>query len=405
MIYLLALILIFIGVYRYDYLDNRRGESLYWILLCILLISIAGFRYRLGIDSLEYSEFYHHINPINKLGVRDFLSTRFAPGFVLLTSLCKTLCDDFMLLQFIVAGIVNLSVFYFFKTNTKHCYFGLLLYFLFLYTDLNMEVIREAIAVSLFLISWQFFRNSRWFEYYVFILIAMLFHLSATVFLLLPLICLPGVKQLFTFGKRTWLIGGIVLATGFVIHHFFLDYLKLIVFTESMLDRINQYARTGLGGLETLNMMGVITSIFRLVVYPCIAMFFLNRKYNTTLPEKNSLFKVEAISLLSIYISLLSFTVFIFARFNNYLLFFSFLLISDWVFSYLDLKRKKIRLEFITWILIFLPLFAINTYTLYFSNVNRTGSLKNYMKYYPYESVFDEKKDKDRENVFHYQRR
>lgn len=405
MVYLLAVMLILVGVYSYDYRGIIRGEKLYYIILCLFLISIAGFRYRLGIDAIEYSDYYAHANPINKLSLRDFINTRYAPGFVVLVSFCKTISSEFMLLQFVESAMVNCAVFYFFKSNTRHCYFGILLYFLYLYTDLNMEVMREAIAVSFFLVAWQFFRDSKWLIYYLLALFATLFHVSAFALLFLPVICLPVIRQIFVFGKRTWIIGTVILVVGFAIHHFLLEYLKFIVFTESMLDRVNEYAKSGVGGLETLNATGIITSIFRLVVYPCIAMYFINRKYNNNIHSDKGLEKTEILSLASIYIGLISFSVFIFSRYNNYLLFFSFLIMSDWIFSILDFKNKRLRLGFAKWMVIFLPLFVVNTYSVYFNKVNRTGTLKSYMKYFPYKSVFEKEKDNNREKLFHYQRR
>lgn len=403
MIYLFPLILILIGVFNFDYRKLSHGKLLLWCIICISLIVIAGLRYRIGVDTIQYMNYFDRINDLNNLGPIDFQKTRYAPGFVIFASLCKSLTDEIFLMQIIVATFLNISVFLFFWRNTSHCFFAALLYLFFLYFALNMEVMRESIAVGFFLLAWPYLKVGRLIPYYILVLIATLFHISAVVLLILPLIFLPGIRGLFTFGMRTWYIGGVVLLFGFTLRYFLFDFVQMISINEKMTELANKYAQNDLGGLKTLNIFGIINTIFVYVTYPCLALAFLRKQERSSeYRGERVLFKEEILCVLSIYISLLSVSVIIIGRFNNYFMFFSYLLVADWIFSDIKFSHKLVRLRFGNWTIIFLPLFLFSIYSYYFSNINRDGSLKTYMKYFPYASVFDRNLDPDREKAFRY---
>ena len=405
MVYCIALVLILIGIYTYDYQNTKRNKLLLWIILCIFLICIAGFRYRLGADTIMYTRYYETIPNIFDLRGKTFEHTRFAPGFIVLMSLCKTFSDDVVLLLIVESLIVNISVFYLFWQNSKHCYFALLLYFIFLYTDLNMEVLREAIAVSIFLWAWPFFKNGKWLPYYIMTLFSTLFHISAIMTLLLPVICIPGIKEIFKFGKRTIIFSLIIFFIGIFISQYFIKYIELLSLSENVMERADAYSKDSMGGSNNLNIVGVIQKLTVYVGYVSIAMYFLNKQSNPYRLHNMAIIKTEMLAICSIYVSIFSIFVFIVARYNNYLLFFSLIIISDWIFTPLSINRRKVKLQPAIWILLFIPFFTLATYSLYYNNFNKAGTLKSYMKYVPYNSVFDKEKDADREKTFKYKRR
>lgn len=402
MVYLFALILILIGVARYDYLRFERGKLFYIVLLFLVLVCISGFRYRLGSDSVAYSRFFDRTPTLMELRPIYFDQSRFAAGFVLFTSFCKTISGEFAFMQFLLSLILNSVVFRFFYKNTKHFFFAVLLYYFFLYTDLNFEVLREMLSVSVFLLAWPFFREGKWLWYYGMCILASFFHLSAFFLFLLPVICIPGVNNLFKYGKRTFIIGIFVLAIGFAINHYFIDFIRLIAFSEAVDSRADLYSKSKMGGSNSLNIAGIIMTILRLVLYPCLAMYALNKIKAREIINSLSFQKIENLSIASIYISLLSITVFILMRFNNYLLFFPILLISDWVFTEIYVSNKRIRLQFVSWFIFFLPLFVSQFYSLYFYKIGHSGIWHSYMKYYPYESIFTNELDRDREKIIKY---
>lgn len=397
MLYLIVILFILFGIYRYDYRQVEKGKLLYWSLLLIMLICIAGFRYRMGVDSIVYEVYYtHKTNPLSHLKAIDFSESRFAPAFVLLMSLCKSITDDFMLLQFVVATIVNCSIFYFFWKNTRHIFFAALLYFFILYFNLNMEVLREAIAVSIFLLSWPFFRDGKWLWYYLFALFAFSWHVSAAFLFLLPLTQIPGINWLFRFNIRTFVIGGILLGLSLVVMQQFYTLMQYLSLNDSMAERAQAYSNNSLGGAR-FNIFGIISQIIKYVLYPSLAMYFLNKNPETL--ESNDMRKKENLSVANIYISLMSAGLYILVRYNNYLLFFSIILISDWLFSVIRFNLQKIRLNPAIWAAIFLPLFITVFSTFYMAGANKEGTLKTYMMYYPYTDGFNKELVAEREKI------
>ena len=103
MLYIFILLLIFIGIYQYDYRHVDRGRLFYWILLLIIFICLAGFRYRMGTDSINYETTYERDIPtLDRLKLMDFYDLRYMPGYILLASVSRTISNEFMLLQFII---------------------------------------------------------------------------------------------------------------------------------------------------------------------------------------------------------------------------------------------------------------------------------------------------------------
>lgn len=400
MIYLLPLILILFGVVRYDYLSGKRGRLFLIFLLYIALVCIAGFRFRLGGDTVVYTNYFEHLPEIDKLRSIDLNRSRYAPGFIILLSLSKTIYNEFFFFQFIVSIFINTAVFLFFFKNSKHFFFGILLYYFYFYTELNMEVLRETVAISIFLFAWPYFKEGKWIQYYILAILAIFFHMSAFMLILLPLICLPGINYIFTFGRRTFFFCLVIFILGVSMNIYFTNFMEIIALTEKMSDVATTYSKNSMGGSRMLNINGIISIIIRLILYPCLALYFLNSKYKEKLREMNGLIKAERITVLSLYIAVGSMTVIILFRFNNYLAFFPLLLISDWVFSSLQFKMKRIRLGLGTWFLIVLPMFLMQFYSLYYYRYTDNGSYISYMKYYPYQSIFDKEKDIEREHIY-----
>lgn len=405
MIYLIPVLAVLAGCYIYDYRRRTDGKFLLWIILLITFICIAGFRYRMGGDTIQYNIYFEKLPTLNRLSAINFAENRYAPGFIALCSFCKTIVNDFMLVQFVVSLIVNSVVFYFFWKNTKNPFFALFLYSFLLYLALNMEVLREALAVSCFLLAWPFFRDGKWIYYLCCCAIALLFHISAIVLFLLPLICVPGIKFFFKFGVRTWFVCGFLLAFSFLISYFFFDFIKMIAITDNMMERADAYANNVWGGSHSLNISGFITKTIKYILYPALAMYFINESRKNKIENDSSLEKKEALAVTSIYISIVSVSILILQRYNNYLLFFPFLLISDWMFSTFKVGAKKVKMGFVSGMIIILPLIILSFTTFYFQPINKEGTIRTYMLYYPYTSGFDKALDPDREKLILYLRK
>lgn len=425
MIYIVVLLLMLIGVYAYDYRGYRRSYNLSYWAFFVILVLIAGLRFRIGTDSIVYESYYENVPPVWELFSFNFDSTRFEPGFLVFASIPRSFSSDFMWLQFMESIVINLVVFWFILKNTPHRFLCLLLYYVILYFNLNMQVMREALAVAAFLLAWPFFRDGKWVWYYCLAFISFAMHTSAAFLLIIPLFCLPGVKQLFFIGKRSILMCVLLFALGVFVQTRFTSIFSLMAVTERMLDRVNEYSHHEMGK-NVLNLTGVLGVLVQYCVYPLVALYFLGkgRKYEASKEihrekeeedepdetEESKRIKAEnrkyerwqIMVMLGVYLMVFSIPIFIFRRYFNYFGMFSLATIATWTFSKLMVRPgKRVRLGFAQWILILLPWFLL-TSSYYNGWANKSGTLKTYQIYYPYSSRFDPETDSDREAIYHY---
>ena len=404
MVYLVVLLLILFGIFWYDYMRHKTGRILLWVLICGFLICIAGLRYRLGQDTLTYIGDYAAIHPISQIRGDDFVRTRFAPGFVVVSSIFKQFTSDFTWFQLFQAAVVNSVLFCFFYKHCRHIFFAALVYFFYLYFLYSFQQMRESFAVCVFLMSWDFFRQGKWLLWYIASIIGFLFHMSAIMMFFLPLICMPGLRQLFIFGKRTWFVCVGVFVFSIIVQAVFFKYLEIIAISASMLERIRNYQHNYLGG-SILNFNGMIGTFFQYILYPVLSLYFLQKLRSPRRENSSEFRKFDAMVLMSVFVAVFSISVTIMARYENYFFPFAILAMCDWLFSYIKVKRKKLRLRLVYWVIIFLPMFAFHISGTYFSDMNRSGTLKAYMVYYPYTSVLDKSSDPKTEKAINYLRR
>lgn len=401
MIYLIVLFLIMLCVYAFDLRKHRQFEPLcYWGFFVVFVV-IAGLRYRIGTDSIVYERDYENIPMIWELSKFKFASVRYEPGFMVFASIPRSVSSDFTLLQFFHAAVVNLVFFWFIKNNSTHKFLCLAFYFLILYLNLCMQVLREALAVCLFLLAWPSFRDGIWWKYYILVVLAFFFHTSAIVLWFLPFFCLPGIRSLFVIGKRTLLICLVLVLLGLFIQSRFSAVFSALAVTDRMMDRVNEYKDTYFA-TGNLAIGGILMILAQVCMYPLAAAYFLyvaGKSKDKKKAIKESRFEMMVVA--GIYFMILSLTMSIFVRYFNYFGIFCLAAVATWAFSKIRFFGKTYRLKMVYWCLIILPYFALNLYS-YNSNANKSGTLKNYMIYYPYYTRLDPQVDSNRENIYRY---
>lgn len=389
--------------YRYDYRQRKlfRGFSFY--AMYVVLVGVAGFRYRMGVDSLYYEwEYLHDFPTLTDLTFKFFSESRYQPLYIIFEALCKSISKEFFFFQLAHAAIVNGVIFWFFRKYTKHTFFGLFLYALLLYIPFNMEVMRESIAVAFFLLGWPAFRRGNWLVYYIFSFISFGFHISAIVTMVVPLFWIKGLRNIFIFGKRTIFLCAGLLVLSFGLYKVFFEVIQVLSINDTVTERANTYSENELGS-SMLNIKGMIGYLLKFAVYPLLALYFMQKgrvvKKLASKRERTAMVKEEYMTMWNIYMALVTLAIAIFHRYNNYFAPFAFLIVSDWVFTPLKVGRKILRLNYVGWLVMFIPLLFIHIYSFYVP-VNQRGNLKQYMIYAPYKSRLNPELDKDREEVF-----
>ena len=297
-------------------------------------------------------------------------------------------------MQLLQATLVNVVFFRFVRNNSKNPFFAILVYYIFLYLNYTCEVMRESCAVSMFLLGWEYLKRDKWLIFTLFCLLAIGFHISAIVLLSIPLMKIMGLWNIIHVNRNTIIIAFVVFFIGTILQQYIFDYL-ISLNIDGISTKAISYSKKDLSG-STINIIGIIATIVRNSFYPFIATLYL--KQNGLL-EKNW----EQIIFLSLCVTILTIPISLMYRYNNYFFPFALIILSNVVYTRsVRLKKRVIKVSsYMVWFIILIPMFFFQL-KIYTSNIDNNSRYKNYMRYYPYSSIFTKEIDKDREYLFNY---
>ncbi len=377
--------------YYFDFRNqNNKNKYLYYYSVLIVLILFAGLRYRIGLDTIRYMSYFQGIPTFNTISLSDWKNpTGYEPLYYLLVVISKSISTDFFVFQIIHATIVNSIIFYYIKNNTKYIFTGVFCYFIFCYLNFNCEILRESLAVSVFLISSKHLIRGQYLKYYLGVLIACLFHISALFLVALPL--LKKIKLNYVV-----LIGTIplVFLVGYLINSDSSTYLQLLLDLNQSLDgKIDRYSSSTLIQ-DMLSINGIIILMICNAIYPIASLFYLKKK-NPILAQKFEMFifMFVIVSILTLFIAL-------FYRLLNYFIVFTLIIFSEAIINFYIKSRKYKKAAFNMVLIVFFPLFFFNIHS-YFGNESNSN-IKKYSRYHPYSSIIEEEEDRERELLFIY---
>lgn len=395
MIYLLLFIYLFYLTIKYDVLGGKQYKMTHFYIVLILLILISGLRYRLGTDTYGYMNEFNEYHNLFLLKIEDFSIWRYQPFWILLNSLARTI-GGFVLVQFFVSILHICFLGSVLRRLSPSLLFSLLLfYYIFDYTMFNMEVMREAIAVSCFLMALLALDKGRIIHMFIYMTIAFLFHsFSLLVFFL----------YFFYFkilARKPILSIIFVLCTAAIClieKNFIIELIthNMIGSDTIYTDVAITYAQSDRYGETFLSWKGILTIFTLPILY--LGMLFITKEYYHRYINLNPLIFNAAIYLASTLI-LLRYSLAIIDRMYNYFHIFTFLLTALF-FKYIYIKTKNQKQRICAFsFLIFIPIFF--AYKQYYRKDGLVDTEKNYSRYYPYSSIFDKTKDSKRERIFY----
>jgi len=374
-IYLLVLFLILFAVYDVDIKKRVKDKDPLFIIILFALILVTGLQWRMGGDNLFYEEYYKDIPTFENLRIDELqLGIRLQPLWYVFCSLLKSVTDSFVFFHIIHSIIINTIILVFIKRNTDYVFTTVLFYVLsFNYFYFNIEIQRESLAVVCFLCGLKYLKSfcvSNVIKYYVFAIIAFLFHASAVFCLLIPLFS-------FLLRRAKSFLQALIMLLGMLV--------ILIIISQSFT------SITGLSGVEG--------EVFSQAEY----YFMLDKNFQNILI--NAIFEVMPIVIVLylvfskknqfvIDLSLLSIVMILFvvnlgsayftglSRIENYLIIPFFVVLSDTLYN---IKGKK-YLKQLCLCLLLVSFIYQETRPVSFL---RKGD-KHYNMYIPYRSVFDE---------------
>lgn len=377
MIYLLVFIVILLLSLTFDFTNKHSGN---WVLFVgFILVALAGFRYRVGTDTLIYMDEYE------SSGGLDFIKDKYLIGWYLLMKLFKSFHFSFYIVQFIIAIVINYGIIKFIKASVPEAVFScLLVYYSLLYPGWNFEILRQAICISLFLLAFPFAEEGKLFRYYLLVGVACTIHETALFLLLVPLILKIKIsKRLILF--FTVIVVLLLVSAPFVREKVYYYSLLLTPFQ----DKAAYYFRE----VDTGASFNLGSYVLNLLLNVIIPLYFIFK--NTKRQILSNGFTVMLFVFILTY--LVATMLPMIYRLSYYFQIFYYLLM---VLFIKDLSHSvsphKSRLFFYTIFVLFLA-FKLRVY----SSENEMQT-PLYVHYYPYTSVFNEYKVPEREALDYY---
>ena len=149
---------------------------------CLIFILVSGMRYKTGLDWLMYIEYFSlSMNEIIKKGNTDI-------GYIYLCELFKICGISYFGMQFLISCFVGIITFKFYTRYSKYSLFYIFIYFNMYYLRYNMGLQKQIIAVSFCMLSFHYLQQNKILKSLFCYAIAISFHFSALVFVLLYLL-------------------------------------------------------------------------------------------------------------------------------------------------------------------------------------------------------------------------
>lgn len=381
MIYLIVYIYLLLLVFRYDVLGKKQGFLWNYIFLFLVFTFVAGFRYRLGTDTIGYFySFTYDTLPLSDLKIEDVFHSKNQPFWVILCSFCKSF-GNFILLQVSVSLFTNFSIFYFVFKVCKKPFTVILIYYLLNYFYFSMEILRESLAIGCFLFSIIQMNKKKYLNSYIWLISAFMFHFFSLFLFFIPIYIYKNVS----FQKMSVLV--IVILLCMVFKENIIEIL-VTVLSFDVSYKLLQYSQNEFYIESELNIIGVF---FKFVLPFCFVILFLlfygHSKKNIILLGENIWKPMILLYLMFLFTTI---NIPITERFSNYFFMIAALLFASCFYLFPFTDRSKILLISVVSVLILI--YQVNMMI----KIDPLVGVPNYARYYPYSSVFDKNETVER---------
>lgn len=377
------MIYLFTGIYfvylscAYDLLRFKKNKKIHFFLSFLLLTLISGLRYRMAPDTVWYMSYFEtQVLPLDKLELSTFANSNYQPLWILLNSLCKTL-GNYYLLQFAISAIFCYSFFNFILRSTREIFTAILFFYILCYVYFSMDILRESLAISMFLFSVLAYNDKNYIRSIIFIFAAYLFHQYAIFIFFVPIMIALRVS-----------IKWKLIALGTIVLMLALFGMSLDYFTFESFD-LSIYELS-----PNLLLTGYIYNFFKIL--PCL--FFMFKFRNTDIPgllvKKNIIFDLCVIYIATVLITITSIP--FMDRISNYFILFPIILISSGMYSILrSYTGRSLVLPFAIFSYFIVFLFCVFPLL----KLHPIYEVETYKRYYPYYTFLTEEVDSDREYI------
>lgn len=384
MIYIILFIFLSIPVVKYDLLAKKGGENLWFYSSLILLILVAGLRYRVGGDTLVYMVEYNAYPKLDELKYFDFETARFNPLWYILNAFCRWISDSFTFFQFVHAIILNCTFFWFFRKYCPRYFFSaILVWFAGYWCYLNMEILRESLSICMLLWATDWLLNKRYIPFFLMCVLALLMHYSAMVMFFIPF-------SYLLFKRPDWKLQVILLGVIAVVVSIInlpVIMAKVFSFNDNILAIMDEYFEVG-----KRNLNGILVAIIGYL--PVLGVIWLRERNDIQVDEYDF---IPIVSCIFVFIGL-SFYIGTAERFVYYFVPYFVICLVNTLYDLLtehDWRNRNVSALVTVAVVLLLSTSYYETYFRDRSDVY--PNTKSYSIYVPYHSVFNPVIDNKRE--------
>lgn len=260
----------FFGIIKNEILKSKKNNF-----IIFLIIFLFCFSYQMGTDWLSYQSYYE--KALLKVSWKEILKydSGFEIGYIIINLFFYNLGISYEIFIGIVLSICTFVILKYIQKNSKNYYLAIFVFFIsFLLAALVEPLVRQLIALTLFIISIKYIERKRAIKYMFIIFLATLFHKSA--FFLFPLYFIKyiniSIKKLLVM---LFLLKMTLLKIFPILLFYFEGYYNYLYF----------------GRYSVQKQIG-ITNILMLILYMFILFFIYGKKRNKIIYNFSILFIV-----------------------------------------------------------------------------------------------------------------
>lgn len=386
MIYCAILFLLVCLSFQYDLNGTKKGRDIWYGIMLMAFILVAGLRWRIGIDTPAYLyNFYHGIPTLDQFSWEDYPIGK-DPFFVLINSVVKTIGGRFYLVQLIQATIVNVLIFKFIKKHSRYIFACLFFYAITCYTTYNMEIMRGGLSIVICLFANDYVLEKKWVKAYLLYILALMFHAQT-----IPLFFLPLLTSLKFNKYGIVCLFGAFLA-GIFVSEYLGDYLSLLDLEgdSSVSRKMTAYSRHEKYGSQGGNMNFFIIQIFPILLYVLFSFLHIKKRY-----PSSHILRYEPFVVLGVMFILIRMNLEIAYRYVDYFKIYFVLFFAEVFMKMIEGNRVKgVRRAILNSSIIFIP------FILVFFVYNYVLSDDYSFRYTPYSSVISRTVSEKRESMY-----
>lgn len=157
-------------------------KNLFYYICAILLVFFSAFRnFTVGADTQNYCQGYVQIR---HLTFREAMNFRWEKGYVALNWLLGRFFEHERTLLIVMAIFILFPIFYWVKKESKWPLLSIVVFFGMGMWDTSMFILRQWCAMAVLTYSYKYIKEKDFFSFIIVVLIAMMFHRTAAIFLL-----------------------------------------------------------------------------------------------------------------------------------------------------------------------------------------------------------------------------